>query len=249
MLKRTMDAAFLNGVANHPEVRPHLGGSGELQLDGILSDPGNIGLQCDHGGFVIHRLEPGVYECHSMFLPEGRGGNAAGAMAETLHYLFTATDCCEALTKVPDGNAAALGAARALGFTKAFRLENGWPNPDGTFSGVDCWRLPIWKWIEKDGDAEKAGAWFHERLEELTREAGKTIPVHYEEPAHNRAAGAAVLMYRAGNPVKATNIYNSWARFAGFPQVKLLSINPVILDMDQVVIGVSGDNMEVLKCR
>lgn len=248
-MKRTMDAAFLNSVANHADVRPLLGGAGEINLSGILSSPENFGFQFDHGGFVVTKLEHGVYECHSMFLPEGRGQGVTEAMQESLRFMFTSTDCLEIVTKCPDGNKAAFGAARAMGFIKSFRLEKGWPLPDGELGGMDCMRLTLAKWTEKDDTVEVAGNWFHERLEELTAEIGKTIPKHYDEPAHNRAVGASVLMLQAGNTVKAAASYNLWARFAGFPPIKILSLNPVVIDMDQVVVGIADGDMEVLSCR
>lgn len=245
-VKRTMDATFLNSVANHPDVRPSLGGSGPIDLTSLINNPENVALQGEFGGFVVQKLEHGVYECHSMFLPEGRGAFVSKAMQEGLRYLFVCTDCIEMVTKCPAGNGAAFGAARAMGFTLSYKLDRGWPHEDGTYGPVDCMYLPFKKWVAKDEQVQARGEWFHNRLEELTE--GK-LPAHYEEPAHNRAAGASVLMYEAGNSVKATASYNLWAKTAGFPVVRLLSLNPVILDMDQVVVGIADGDMEVLQCR
>lgn len=243
---RTMDATFLNSVANHPEVRPWLGGVGPIDLSPLLADPTNVGMQYEYGGFVGHKLESGIYECHSMFLPEGRGEFAHAAMVAGLRYLFTKTDCMEVVTKAPDGNKAAFGAARAMGFATAFHLDKGWVDDKGERAGVTMMKLLFSKWVEKDPEVESFGRWFHERLEELT---DNKIPVHYDEPAHNRAVGASVMMFRAGNPIKAVTTYNQWAKFAQFPGIKMLAINPVILDMDQVIVELTTDDMEVLKCR
>lgn len=248
-LKRTMDATFLNGVANHPDVRPWLGGDGVLDLTDAIADPNNVALQGEHGGFVGVKLEPGVYECHSLFLPEGRGTAAKEAMAEGLRYMFVQTDCLQVVTKCPAGNGAALGAARTMGFAPQFTLEQGWPLPDGTRGSVDCMVLHFSKWLARDEEVQGRGEWFHQRLEDLTAEIGKMIPVHFDEPAHNRAVGASVMMFEAGNPIKAQASYNLWARFAGFPPIRILNLNPVIVDMDQVVIGIAGNDMEVLLCR
>ena len=250
MLKRTMDSAFLNTVANDPSVRPFLGGDEPtLDLSGLLANPANVALQCEHGGFVAVKLEPGLYECHSMFLPDGRGEIARAAMIEGLRYLFVRTDCIHVVTKCPEGNGAALGAARAMGFVPQFSLERGWKREDGSLGPVDCMGLTFQKWLSRDPEVEAAGAWFHQRLEDLTKAVGKTIPVHFEEPAHNRAAGASVLMLRAGNPSKAQGSYNSWARFAGFPPFQIVNLNPVIIDMGEAVVSVNNDDMEVLLCR
>jgi hypothetical protein len=244
-----MDAAFLNTVANHPDVRPFLGGAGELDLSGFTRPPENFAFEFEHGGIIFQKLEHGVYEGHSMFLPEGRGERVKEAMAESIRWMFARTDCLEIVTKCPDANKATIGAARNMGFTKGFRLDRGWPLPDGEYGGVECMRLTLAKWIERDEMVEPAGHWFHERLEELTTEAGKPIPKHYDEPAHNRAVGASVLMFQAGNALKGATSYNLWARIAGFPVIRVLSINPVVIDMDQAVVGIADGDMEVLLCR
>lgn len=246
ILKRTMDVAFLNSVANNPDVRPMLGGSGPLDFTQLLNDANNVGFEGEFGGFIVVKLEGGVYECHSLFLPEGRGAFVLEAMKEGLRYLFVKTDCIEVVTKAPVDNRAAFGAARGMGFMTSYRLDRGWMGADGEMGPVDCMALSFKKWVEKDEQVKAKGEWFHNRLEELTE--GK-IPAHYDEPAHNRAVGASVLMYEAGNPVKATTSYNHWAKTAGFPLVRALSLNPVILDMDQVVIEISGGDMEVMQCR
>src|ERR1044072_4179808 len=119
-----------------------------------------------------------------MFLPEGRGASAHRAIEESLRYMFTKTDCMEIVTKCPVDNPASLGAARAMGFQRTFHLDFGWPREDGSRGGVDCMRLHISKWMEKDSSLEAEGVWFHEELEKLA-----AIPVHYDESAHNRAVG------------------------------------------------------------
>lgn len=243
-LKRTMDAAFLNSVANHPDVRPALGGEGPLDLSGIMANPENVALQGEGGGFVGVKIEPGVYECHSMFLPEARGPVAFDAMKEGLRYLFVQTDCLQVVTKCPDNNKAASGAARAMGFSPMFRLEKAWAIEGGEKVGVEVKALTFAKWLSKDEAVEAKGKWFHERLEQVA-----AIPEHFEDEAHNRAVGASVLMFEAGNPIKAQASYNLWAKIAGFPVIKLISLNPVIVDMDQVVVGIARDDMEVLQCR
>ncbi len=245
-LGRTTDATFLNSVANHPDVRPWLGGSGPIDMSPLFGDLNNVGWECEHGGFLIHKLDQGLYEGHSMFLVEGRGGEARRGMMDVIRYMFLHTDCLEMVTKAPDNNRAAFGAGRALGFTTSFHLDHGWLQADGSKIGVSCMRLPLSKWIEKDEEVEMAGVWFHKRLEELTTAMGKTIPVHYEEPSHNRAVGAAVMMFRAGNPIKAVQTYNLWAKVSGFSPLQVMSLNPMVVMADGVLLQFSGDDMEVL---
>lgn len=246
MLKRTMNPAGLNGIANNPDVRQTLGGTGPIDLSGLIADPNNVALECEFGGFVVCKLEPGVYECHSMFLTEGRGSEVLSAMRSGLNYMFTRTDCLEMVTKAPDGNRAAFGAARTMGFSITYRLEHGWQRADGTFGPVDCMGLSLSKWMQKDKAVQEKGDWFHQRLEEITN--GK-VPVHYDEPSHNKAVGASILMFQAGNNIKAVNTYNNWARRSGFAPIKALSFTPLIIDMDQVIVEISSGDMEVLKCQ
>lgn len=51
-VRRTLDAAAINEIANHPEVRPWLGGDGVLDLSELVSAPANITLAIDGGAFV-----------------------------------------------------------------------------------------------------------------------------------------------------------------------------------------------------
>ena len=241
-----MDAAFLNSVANNPAVRPGLGGKGDIELSGLVADPNNVALVCPFGGFLVMKLESCVYECHSMFLPEASGADVLEAMRGGLSYMFIRTDCIEMVTKAPEGNKAALGAARTMGFSKDYRLERGWPLEDGAYGPVDCMSLHISKWMQRDQSVQAGGEWFHDRLEEVTQ--GK-LPAHYDEPSHNKAVGAAVEMFRAGNNLKAINIYNLWARRSGFAPLRVLSQSPLIIDMDQVVVEIVNGDMEVLQCR
>ena len=240
-LRRTLDARFLNEVANHPEVRPGLGGAGAIDLTATLANPANVALQCEHGGFVGVKLDDlGLYECHSLFLPEGRE-HTTEAMRSGLRYLFCETDCSEVVTKVPEANRGAVGLARIAGFRTVFERAEFQTLGKTTFAS-----LPFVRWVATDPGLAEHGKWFHTRLEELTE--GK-IPEHPEEEIHNRMVGASVLMLRAGNSIKACAYYNRWALFAGYPIVRLVSQFPPIIDMDQVVVTVQENDMEILKCR
>lgn len=243
---RTMDSAFLEKIANHPDVRPWLGGSGPLRFDAIFADPNNLAFQTEHGGFIVHKLDLGIYECHSMFLPAGRGGEARQAMVDSLRYMFTKTDCMEIVTKAPDDNPAAFGAARAMGFVSSFRLERGWKTQKGEMIGVECMRLPFSKWLRRDDKVEKFGDWFQEQLESGTKMA---FPGQFSERSYRHSIGATVMMIQAGNVIKGVSVYNLWAKFALFPMMKLLSLTPTVVEFDQIVIEFNSDGeMEILKC-
>ena len=86
MIGRSFDAAFFNAVANHPDVRPFIGGKLNETLDvtPILADHGNYALAGQHGGFVYTWCAPGVYEVHTLILPIGRGKWALDAARMSL---------------------------------------------------------------------------------------------------------------------------------------------------------------------
>lgn len=240
-LRRVMDAHFLNEIANDPEVRPYLGGGeGVLDLTPLCANPANVCLTTAGGGWIMHAIGPGRYEVHSLFPPGGREGLMT-AMREGLRYMFCATDCTELVSKAPASNGAAIGLARAAGFKERFRRPSALPSFN---EPVAFFSLPLEAWMWRDEELKVAGEWFHERLERALGE----VP-HDEDEAHNRAVGLAVTMLRAGNPVKAVAFYNKWAVFAGYAPIALLSERPVIVDVVSAVIGVNGDDMEVLACR
>lgn len=231
-MRRTLDPVFLNAVANHPEVRPWLMGEGLLDLSPVISNPANIALEAKHGGWVLQNLSPGVYEVHSMFLPEGRGAGVARALVAALDYVFSATDCIRLVTRLPEGNVR----ASALGKMAGFRPWFG-----------DRARIEIEDWAQSSKACREAGEWFHDRLEAAKVAAGSALDVHDDDAAHDHAVGAAVLMVRAGNGPKGVWHYNAWAVAAGYAPVTLVSVNPLVIDVVDAVL--EGPEMEVLLCR
>lgn len=247
-LRRTLDATRLNEVANHPDVRPWLGGEGPLDLSGMISDPANFAFENDHGGFVLHRLDADLYEAHSLFLPDGRGAGVRALAEEGFRFLFTATDCMEVVTKVPEGNAAAAALARCVGFVEGFRRGAAWQGPSGPLA-VSYQSLTFDRWRSRDPMAAERGHWFHDRLETTKANAGSDLVTHPDDAAHDRAAGAAVLMAMAGRGRKAVWTYNRWALFAGYAPIHLVSEAPLVIDVVDAVVQVAGEDMEVLLCR
>jgi hypothetical protein len=254
-LRRTLDPSFLNRVVNDASVRPWvtLGGAGALDVSPLVASPANIALVGDHGGFILERHEPGVYELHTQFLPAGRGPAVYEAAAEGLRHMMAATDCSEIVTRVPACNRAAEAGARRGGFRPIFTRDNAWTGPDGSPCAVTYYRLDVDDWREQDPTLPAVGEWFHQQLD-AAMDAGKVArPPHPEDPAHDRAAGASVLMLKAGNAAKGVYTYNKWARLAGYSPIRLLSLNPVVVDLSDggitVVVEVRNGEMEFLLCR
>lgn len=117
----TTDMAHLNAIANHPNVRPWLGGDGASLIDYSLAReryPGTFALIFDHGGFVIVPKPNGVLEFHTQFLPEGRGRIALACANKAADWLFGEYGATALETYVPHANKAALGLALIFGFER-----------------------------------------------------------------------------------------------------------------------------------
>lgn len=233
-MNRTLDPRRLNVVANHPEVRPWLGGVGELDLTAIVANPINFALENEHGGLVFQAMGGGQYEVHTLFLPEGRGRAAVKASADALEYMFVRTDCMEVVTKVPASNEAALGLVRLHQFKKRFDRKGVWQTETGA-TDIGYWALTFEQWAPKCANAGKA---FHNWLDSPTP--------HPDDEAHDWYAGAAYLMTLAGNPAKAVDTYNRWARFAGYQPIHLVSINPPVIDLHDAVVEVRDNALTIL---
>lgn len=248
-IRRTFDPAFLNTVVNHAEVRPWLGGDGEIDVSAVVADPQNFALVNDHGGWIVARLDAGLYEAHSQFLPEGRSPALIDDMKEAIAFMFTATDCVELVTRCPDNNKPALGLARAAGFRESFRREECWPVKNDKPCGVSFQSMPFDRWRANDERTLEAGRWFHDRLEAEKIKAGSELDVHSDDEAHDRAVGAAVLMIKAGNPLKGVFTYNRWAKFAGYAPITMIGEHPPTFDIVDAIVALKGEDMEVLQCR
>lgn len=241
-VRRTLNPFNLNTVANHPDVRPWLGGEGEIDLSALISDPRNFALEINGGAFLLIAKETGVYEAHSMFLPEARR-HTVSAMRSTLEYMFIQTDMFRIVTQIPDDNPAAASLASKGGFKPWFRRE------DTLLGPSEFVMLELDSWVQDNASLEADGDWFHEQLLAAKFEAGSRLPEHPHDPAHERAVGAAVRMIKAGNVGKGVSTYNRCAVCAGYAPLAILSFNPVVIDVVDAVIGVRGDVMEVLTCR
>lgn len=242
MIRRSFDAQAFNALINHPDVRPGVGGEGVLDLAPVVMNPANHLLMADGGGFLLVNLGGGTYEVHSQFLPEHRAG-AIQAMREGMEYMFERTDCQRLLTRVPDGNLGAKGIARAGGFRELFRRDDERCGPT-SFQG-----LGLLEWAMRAPRIDADGARFHDAIEAAKVAQGSVLPVHPVDEAHDRAVGATYRMVRAGNVQKGVDFYNSWALFAGYAPVTLISANPPVIDVVDAVVGWSGSDMEVLLCR
>lgn len=246
LIAENRDPTFWNAIANDPETRPLLGaGTEAVDLSPVLAECRNYALATEHGGFLFIKHEVGRYELHTLFSKEGRGRGVLPAFAEAARFMFTATDATEIVTKTADSNRAASIMARRAGFRPTFTRPAAWHDgSDMTFYG-----LTLDEWMQRDPTLEAEGHAFHEMLEAAKRAKGSELPTHPDDPAHDRAAGAACLMAKAANAAKAAWIYSRWACLAGYQTIELIEDNPVVLDVRDALVTVTDGRLEVLECR
>lgn len=247
-LDRTMDATALNAVANHPDVRPWLGGGdAPIDLTALLEDPANLAGVSEHGGFLAVAQGPARYEVHSLFRPDRRAGETVRAMRAAVDYIFATTDATELVTKVPETNTPAAGLAQLAGFAKLFTMTVPWGRE--TTATMHFHRLTIDEWALRTPVARLLGTWFHDAVVAAKTAAGSTRPTHADDETHDRMAGATVLLVRGGQPQKAVDFYNRWAAFTGYVPIRLLRAHPIVIDIDDVVLEARLNEMEILTCQ
>ncbi len=237
---RTFDATILNNAANHPEVRPWLGGEGPVNLTASLLDPNTYAFVNQWGGFIGHRAFDTVYECHTMFVPQKPGIKPIiELMKYAEQFMFTNTDCERLITKVSMKHSGQHWLAKHGGFVEQSQRE-----------GISYQLLPLDRWAQACSTTRDEGERFHGQLEQAKRANGSTLPVHPEDPAHDAMVGAALLMAKAGNAVKGVNTYNRWAVVAGYVPILLLKEQPPVVDIHDAVLGLGSTNeVEILLCR
>lgn len=246
-VRRTLDPTFLNEVINHPEVRPGVHGDGHIDVGRLTCDPRNFALQSAYGGFLLTLQTPGIYEVHSQFLP-GHGAHPAKAMASAMEYMFTRTDCEKIVSRVPASNRPAKGLAQIGGLRTIFQRD------DEQLGACEYVEIDLMDWAMRTKSLEAHGMRFHDFLEDARKAVGASWPDHPQDPAHERAVGATLLMFERGQPIKGATFYNRWARLAGYPVITLVSSNPLVLDMSAgeeavAILGIGTDGLEMLLCR
>lgn len=248
MIRRSFTATLLNLVANDPEVRPWLGGAnpGEaIDLTEAVANTNNITLEGAGGGFFLQLLTPGTYELHTIFAKAARGKPMVEAARQMFRYVFAQTEALEILTKCPDNNDGARWLSSAMGFRERFRREDSWAPGVGISYRV----LSIDDWFIRDREALRAGKEFHEILQ--AARVAEAMPTqfsdHADDEAHDRAAGAALLMARSGQTAKAVVFYNRWALFAGYLPIEI--VGPGVVDIQDAIVAVQGERPEVLHLR
>jgi len=156
------------------------------------------------------------------------------ACRDALAAAFIQTDAQELLTMVPGNMPHARLLARRMGFRHLFDRKSMWPAA-GLWHDMAFYAMSLPDWAAT-GPCAAAGRRFHQRLHhELGAHA------HAEDAVHDAFVGVAVEMILAGNVMKAIDTYNRWARFALYEPVRVVSTDPLRIDIKQCVLRVEGD--------
>jgi len=148
MITLTMDVEAVNQIANHPDVRPFLGGEGPADLGPLMDTPGSLTFWIPEGGvFILHAVSLQVYNAHSLFLPWARRYSRQ-AMRDVLGMVFRA-GAKEIWTMIPDGNRAAAALAKLGGFSQIGFCDRMFPVPGGPVA-VTTWALTRDAWVARE---------------------------------------------------------------------------------------------------
>lgn len=246
-MKRTLNPAPFNVIANDPTVRPWLGfGTGALDLSGIVDNPENVCFLTDNedGGYVLTKLQSGLYQAHTLALQIARGRPMLQCMRDGFATMFLSTDAIEIVTMVPDGNDAGDRWAAVAGFREVFRRERFF-DLNGETVGGSFRSMHYNDWVMKDARNERLGEAFHDQLARA-RDGGHS---HAKDVAHDRWVGATYQAALNGNLIKGINLYNRWAVQAGYQLSRIISVNPPVVDIGDAIVQLSAGHLEVLRAK
>ena len=243
-MRRSLHAYALNEIAAHPEVRPWLGGSHSIDLTDIVASPDNFAFLTDDdkGAYLYHKKAPGLYEVHTLSLPDGRGRQMLQARSASLREMFIKTDAVEIVTLVPDGNRGAEVWARHAGFREVFRRAKAF-DLMGEMVGVSYQSLTYAAWAMTDMANQREGDAFHKAIHMVTADD------HGEDSMHDGMVGATLEGCLNNNAEKAIALYNRWAVHAGYEQVSVVTLRPLVLDLRSCIVQLDPDGLQVLHVR
>lgn len=254
--RRDFNAKRLNRVCNDPSVFPEISlpSQGPMDLTALVADLRNIALLCDEGGILALWREPGIYEIHTQFTEKYRGVSAVKTVREMVSWLFLQSPAMELQTQVPAVNQAAHSLVKAISGRLEFERDGVWALPDGQSCRMDYYTLRYSDWLYSAwamGGLAARGEWFHKRLDDAKAAFLCPPEAHAPDAAHDVNVGATIEMIFAGQTVKSLTLYNRWARFAGYAQVRLVNQEPLVIDIDDAVllVDIQQKDFEVLQCK
>ena len=247
-VERRFDAEFVNRVANHPDVDRWVRGYliGKLDFSAAAADPRNVFLTGEHGAMIFQRHQPGLYEAHTMVLPEGRGRWTLRFVRACLFWMFTRTDAMEIMTRVPRGNLASLALVRAIHGVYEFTNRRGWVI-DGDPVPAEIYSMHVQSWIRDADGLRERGRWFHAKIETELARFGKA-EINPPDDARDRNVGAVVEMIFGGQPHKGLIFYNRFAALNDLAPATLIGMKPLSIDAGFGTIIVRDNDFWLASC-
>jgi hypothetical protein len=254
LIRREFDPAPVNRILNDPGVFPLISVPGLEKFDIApqIGNPANYFLVVDGGCIIFTPDLPGsgLYEVHTNFLPSRRGRHALRASLEAYRWMFLRTDCMMLQTRVPAFNKAAALFCRMVGASLWCERMAAWPSEAGP-ADVKFYTLSYMDWLRRNAAPMiEAGRRFHDRLIFERERLGHPQPQgHPDEECHDLHAGICAEMIYGGQPEKAVQLYNRWARFVGYGQIAVLQLSPLVIDIGDCVLLVADGTFRVITCR
>lgn len=247
MLEHHFTAKRINEIVNHPSIYSFVKGfnTEPLDLTSVISNQNNIGLVGEYGCVIFIKHQSGIYEFHTSVLPEGRGEWMVNGSKFAFNWMFTHTDAFELLTKCPYGNVAAKAGAKIVGCSLRFTTLPIWPVEEKLVA-VDVYSIILQEWVKDASNLVELGNWFHEQLEDKCKISNISLNPHEDDENHNRYVGATIEMLKNGQVIKAIAFYNRWAIMAGYYPIKLLSLNPITVDIRDCALRISENDFDVI---
>ena len=244
---RTLDATAFNLICRDAEVRPWLGladPTAEIDLTPQISNPDNFAFLTDQGdgGYVLLKLQAGLYAAHTLALPAARGRPMLKLMRSGFRTMFTCTDAIEIVTQIPDGNVAAKGWSDLAGFKDTYRREAFFPLM-GDHVGCQFRSLSYQDWALHDKENRTLGQQFHAAIH------GLGLADHPEDFAHDHMVGATIACAQNQNVIKGVGLFNRWAVAAGYQQAAVRSATPPTVDTGDALLSILNGTVEVLQVR
>lgn len=128
-MRRAERPDFLESVANHPRVRPWIGGEGEFRAGESWTR--TVAVEWPEGGVVFVGEAPGIYSGHLVFAPKTR--DVLSKVRQAIAYLFSHTDASLLVAQFPPTHWHVRKIVQSLGMT-----------PEG-----DYYRLTAKDWQEQ----------------------------------------------------------------------------------------------------
>jgi hypothetical protein len=242
MIEIQTSADFANQILNHPAVRPDVAdpAEGPIDIAPIVSNPAHLVLGGEYGVTVWLKYYEGCWEVHTAILPEGRGEWAKKFAEASLQHMFTATDCVEVVTRVPQGHLPARTLTLSCGFHEHFVTP-----PECLFRGgrvsATIYILSLQDWAMRNPVMLETGAAFHKWMNSVLKGGEPHLP----DEAHNRVVGSAIEMVRAGQHRKGVIWYNRWAVAARHAQIALIEEKPVRIKFDAGILTFAEDTFSI----